>query len=207
MSGPQELNIIFRHKDTDYSINLVQGQKSDQCVQINGISYAVLGNKEKLETACKILSSVSLDSIASSQELAERMSLLEDVTLAQVRTINEVGMQTLNTKAASKTWPIPKTMKAAYEQLTEKLDEYAKENIGKGALVVQVVGVKGAEKPQTYGPLSVNNGTPVDGSTIGRTGSGAKLWAGLLSTIITKKYPQHIMMNDTLVHCKVSPFL
>ena len=58
--------------------------------------------------------------------------------------------------------------------------------------------MKGAEKPQTYGQLSVNNGTPVDGSTIGRTGSGAKLWAGLLSTIITKKYPQHITMQDTL---------
>lgn len=49
-----------------------------------------------------------------------------------------------------------------------------------------------------YGQLSVNDATPVDGSTIGRTGSGAKLWAGLLSKIVTKKYPQYIKMDDTL---------
>ncbi|MBA3721194.1 MAG: serine hydrolase [Parachlamydiaceae bacterium] len=198
MSNPQELNIGFRHKDTDYNINLVKGQKSDHYVEINGVSYAVLGDKEKLETACKILSSVSFESNSSFLDLAERLCLLEDVTHAQVRTTNDIGIQTLNTKAVSKTLPAPKTIEEAYEQLTQKLDEYAKENIGKGALLVQVVGVKGAEEPKAYGQLSVNNATPVDGNTIGRTGSGAKLWAGLLSTIITKKYPQHIKMNDTL---------
>lgn len=198
MSSPQEINIVFRHQGTDYNVNLVKGQKSDQCVEINGVSYAVLGDKEKLETACKILSSISLDSISSSQDLAERLSLVKDVTLASVKATNDVGVQILKTKATSKTWPTPKTMEEAYEQLTEKLDEYAKENIGKGALLVQVVGVKGAEEPKTYGQLSVSDTTPVDESTIGRTGSGAKLWAGLLSTIITRKYPQHIKMDDTL---------
>ena len=104
MSSPQEINISFRHRDTEYNVNLVKGQKADQCVEINGVSYDVLGDKEKLESAYKILSSISLDSISSSQDLAERLSLLEDVTLAQVKATNDVGIQVLNTKATSKTW-------------------------------------------------------------------------------------------------------
>ncbi len=45
MSGPQELHISFRHLDTGYDINLIQGEKSDHSVEINGVSYAVLGEK------------------------------------------------------------------------------------------------------------------------------------------------------------------
>lgn len=103
MSGPQELNISFRHRDTDYNVDLVKGQKSDQCVEINGVSYAILGDKKRLEAACKILSSVSLDSISSSQDLAERLSLHKDVTLVQVRKTNDIGINTLKTTSLEKT--------------------------------------------------------------------------------------------------------
>lgn len=46
MSGPQEMHIRFQHLGTDYNIDLVKGEKSDHSVKINGISYAVLGDKK-----------------------------------------------------------------------------------------------------------------------------------------------------------------
>lgn len=198
MSSPEELHVSFRHQGTDYTVDLIKGKKSDHSVKINGVIYAVLSDKEKLDTACKILSSTPLDSISSSKDLVDRLSLREDISFPQAETTNEVGIQTLSTKASSTSLPPPKTVEQAYEQFSQKLDEYAKQNIGRGALLVQVVGVKGAEKPKTYGQFSVNDVTPVDGNTIGRTGSGAKLWAGLLSVIVTKKYPQYIKMDDKL---------
>lgn len=60
-----DLHVSFRYQGINYDINLVQGPKSDQSVQINGISYTVLGDAEKLETACKILRSLSLDTVNS----------------------------------------------------------------------------------------------------------------------------------------------
>ena len=69
MSSPEQMNISFRQQGIDYHINLVQGKRSDQTVEINGITYAVLGDEEKLETACKILASfVSLDSITNEKD-------------------------------------------------------------------------------------------------------------------------------------------
>lgn len=147
MSSPEELHVSFRHQGTDYNVDLIKGGKSDHSVEVNGVTYAVLGEREKLDTACKILNSATLDSISSSKDLIDRLSLLEDISFPQAEVTNEVGIQTLNTKAASTPLPTPKTVEQAYEQLTQKLDNYAKQNIGQGALLVQVVGVKGAEKP------------------------------------------------------------
>jgi len=66
MSGPQELNISFQHLGTDYNINLVKGAKSEHSVDINGISYAVLGEQEKLVRLVNF-KSVSLESISNSK--------------------------------------------------------------------------------------------------------------------------------------------
>ena len=70
MFGPQEMNISFHHLGADYNIHLVRGGKSDHSVEISGVIYAVLGDKEKLDTACKILNSVFLDSISKDGELS-----------------------------------------------------------------------------------------------------------------------------------------
>lgn len=96
MSGPQELHISFRHLDTDYNINLLKGGKSDHSVEINGVSYAVLGEKEKLDTACKILKSVSLDSISNTEDLKGKLSVREDISFPTQK-IDDIGKETLKT--------------------------------------------------------------------------------------------------------------
>jgi CubicO group peptidase (beta-lactamase class C family) len=97
-----DLNVSFRHQGVNYDIKLVQGQKSDQSVQINGISYTVLGDAEKLETACKILRSLSLDTVSSSQDLADRLSMYKDVTFASTERIDTIGIKTLSNSLISK---------------------------------------------------------------------------------------------------------
>ncbi len=88
-------------------------------------------------------------------------------------------------------------IKNAYETLTKDLEDYASKNLKEGALLVQVVGLKEGEKPIVFGKRSVNDSDPilVNENTIGRTGSGAKLWAGLLTKVLTTKYGQYIQMR------------
>lgn len=193
MSIPEQMNISFHREGTDYHINLVQGKQSDHTLEINGITYAVLGDKEKLETACKILASVSLDAITSEKDLQGRLSFREDISFPQAQKTDEIGIGVLKTKVNS-------PLKEAYTKLAEDLEKYAKENLREGALLVQIVGIEGAEKPLVFGKRSVMDvvPVPVNESTIGRTGSGAKLWAGLLTNILTSKYSQYIKMDDGL---------
>ncbi|MCH9626370.1 MAG: hypothetical protein S4CHLAM123_15670 [Chlamydiales bacterium] len=96
MSGPQELHISFHQQDTDYDLTLVKGGKSDHSVKINGVTYAVLGNKEKLATACEILNSVSLNSISNSDDLKGRLAFREDISFPSQKA-GDVGINTLNT--------------------------------------------------------------------------------------------------------------
>lgn len=89
-------------------------------------------------------------------------------------------------------------MKEACLTFSRGLKEHASK-LGEGALLVQIVGVKGSEDPLVLGQRSVNDPTtPIDENTIGRTGSGVKLWAGLLTNILTSKYGQFIRMSDGL---------
>ncbi len=192
MSFPRELHLNFSCKGLNYNLDLAMDKKSDYSVEINGVRYAVLGESEKLNAACDILSSISLDALSTPEDLKERLFLRGDISFPQTTKTSAIATKAL--KQGLK----PITMETAYQELTQKLESYAKKQIGKGALLVQVVGIEGAEKPQLFGQLSVDDPTPVDENTIGRTGSGAKLWAGLLSTILTKKYPQQIKMDDTL---------
>ena len=98
----QDFNIKFIHQDTVYNLNLVKGEKSNHSVEINGVSYAVLGEKDKLDTACEILKSLSLDSISSSEDLKGRLSLRGDISFPQAQKTDEIGVQTLGTKLVSK---------------------------------------------------------------------------------------------------------
>lgn len=166
MSSPEQMHISFQHLGADYDINLVKGAKSDHSVKINGFSYAVLGDQERLSTACEILQSVSLESISNAEDLKRRLSTLK--------------------------------IKEAYKELTQDLSQYAKENLKKGALLVQVIGVPGSEKPIIFGNLSATSTEPVDINTVGRTGSGCKLWTALLTKIVTTKYEKYIKMDDKL---------
>ena len=106
MSGPQELHISFRHLDTDYDINLIKGEKSDFSVMINGVYYAVLGEKENLDTACKILKSVSLDSISNIEDLKDRLSVLKNISFPTQKT-DDIGIKTLKTTSLAPVLKLP----------------------------------------------------------------------------------------------------
>lgn len=199
MSAPQEMHIRFQHLGTDYNIDLVKGSPSEYSVKINGITYAVMGDQEKLEMACKILSSVSLESITNEQDLQGRLAVCGDISFPKSQKAEEIGVKVLNT--AEKPLNIQeKLLEEAYTKLKKDLKEYAKENLREGALLVQVVGINGSKEPLVFGKRSVNDviPVPVNENTIGRTGSGAKLWAGLLTNILTSKYGNYIQMNDDL---------
>ena len=194
MSGPQEMHISFQHLGTDYNIDLMKGKSSAHSVKINGVAYAVLGDEEKLETACKILASVSLDSITNEKDLQGRLSHLEDISFPQAQKTDRVGINVLQTSVKK-----PKTIEEAYQKLCNDLEVYAKKHLGEGAILVQVIGVPGSE-PILFGKRSVNDPEPilVRDDMVGRTGSGCKLWTALLTKIITTKYDKYIKMDDGL---------
>jgi hypothetical protein len=192
MSGPQEMHISFKHLGTDYNIDLVKEKPSAHSVKINGVAYAVLGDEKKLETACKILASVSLDSITNEKDLQGRLSHLEDISFPQAQKTDRVGIDVLQTSVKK-----PETIEEAYQKLCNDLEKHAVEHLKKGALLVQVIGVPGSEEnPIVFGNLSATSNVPVTKETVGRTGSGCKLWTALLTKIVTTKYPQYISMED-----------
>ena len=91
MSGPEQLHINFLQLNVDYDIDLVKGGKSDYSVKINGTTYAVLGDKEKLKTACEILNSVPLNLISNSEDLKGRLAFREDISFPAQK-VGNVGV-------------------------------------------------------------------------------------------------------------------
>lgn len=196
MSIPKEMQISFQHLGTDYNLHLVRDKESEHSVEINGISYAVSGgDKEKLDMACKILKSVSLEALTSEEDLKGRLSFKKEMPSSEKT--DEIGVETLKIKTITAK---DEALGEAYKTLKKDLKDYASKNLKEGALLVQVVGIKGAEKGLVFGKRSVNDTVPilVNENTIGRTGSGAKLWAGLLTNVLTSKYSGYIQMEDGL---------
>jgi CubicO group peptidase (beta-lactamase class C family) len=195
MNAPEKMNIRFQHLGTDYHLNLVKGGQSEHFVELNGVNYAILGDKEKLQTASNILRSLSLESITSEEDLIGRLSSHKDISFPQDQKIDKIGIDILDTKILSPT----KTIEEAYQKLCNDLEVYAKKNLGEGALLVRVIGVPGSE-PILFGKRSVNDPEPIPvrDDMVGRTGSGCKLWTALLTMIVTTKYDQYINMNDGL---------
>lgn len=107
MSGPPELHLSFRHLGIGYDLDLLRGEKSDHSVEINGVSYAVLGKKENLNTACEILQSVSLDSISSIEDLKSRLSVREDISFPTQKQISDIGIKSLKTSSLASVFKLP----------------------------------------------------------------------------------------------------
>jgi len=150
-----------------------QAVASSKTVLVNGRNYTLLGeNHAWLREKIPELSSHSSISI---ENLSSRLTIL-GATDVSVMTVEQ-----------------------AYTQLAADLESYADERLGNGALLVKVIGVKGAEDPLTFGTVAVEESTAVDERTIGRTGSGAKLWAGLLTKILERKYGRYFSLSDQLV--------
>lgn len=222
MPEPDEFRVKFQHQGSDYDLRLVKGEKSDYSVTINGVRYAVLGDKDKLKTACEILESISLNSVLSSEDLKQKLSVRKDLSFPVQKTVDvstttfqgmgaaaaaagaTALMAQVEVKGVAASRAVRETqIREAAETLSRELKEFASKTIkekglGQGALLVQVVGVKGYEQPMVFGNRSVNDPTPVDEHSVGRTGSGAKLWAGLLTKILTKKYGKRFQLSDGL---------
>lgn len=98
MTSPNQMNVSFRHLGTDYHINLVQGKKSDHTVEINGMTYAVLGDKDKLKTACEILNSIPLRDISNLEDLKGSLSKLNNLSFL-FHKANEFGVDSLRTRS------------------------------------------------------------------------------------------------------------
>lgn len=94
MSGPQELHITFNYETVHYDIYLIQDGNSDYSVTINGVKYAILGDKEKLSTACEILNSTS-SGLTSVDELQGRLTTQSNIFFPQLKKTEEVSKEVL----------------------------------------------------------------------------------------------------------------
>lgn len=104
MYSPQILNVNFEYQGKEYNISLVEGEKSEHTVKINGKTYSVIGEKEKLDTACAILKSTSLDSILDSEDLKNRLSFRGDLSFPPVKKTDGIGTRTLKTNQPFHAW-------------------------------------------------------------------------------------------------------
>lgn len=97
MSSPEQIDISFSKSGTDYHIKLVQGKKSDHSIEINGVSYDVLGEENRLKTACEILNSIpshDRNGILSSEDLKGKLSSLGNISFPSDK-VNIVAVATL----------------------------------------------------------------------------------------------------------------
>lgn len=199
MSSPNELHINFGYKGITYNLHLVKGEKSDHSVEINGTTYAVLGSKEKLQTACEILNSILLDSITSSQDLQGRLSSLKGISFPASTKIEFVSKKTLINDLNK-----PSSKKTYINTLKEELNPL----VPKGAGAVVAISQAGKE-PEfvNLGSTSVNGGTPPNEDTVALIGSGAKMFTALLSKILEEKGIIVLEENKGLMQSKLSHFM
>ena len=189
MSGPEEMHIRFQHLGTDYNIDLVKGKKADHSVEINGIAYAVLGDQEKLETACKILASVSLDAVTSEKDLLGRLSLREDISFPQAQKTDTIGTAILKKpiEGLDLASDLAETVQehmlkpTTLEQATFEAQDRLQETCPKGAgAIVMVSNLEEGAKIISGGSRTVEGGA-IDGQTAAIIGSGTKMFTSLCS--------------------------
>lgn len=94
MSSPLELRIRFSHLDTNYDIRLQRAKPSEHSIKMNGLNYTVLGDQDKVEAACKILNSLTLNDISNVNDLKGRLSQLKDISFP-TQNAHEVAKKTL----------------------------------------------------------------------------------------------------------------
>jgi len=133
MSNPQELHISFRHLDTDYDINLVRDEKAEHSVEINGVSYAILGEKNKVNAAYEILNSVI--PVSSAEDLRGRLSLLQDISFPLPQKTDDIGTETLKTASVA---PEEKTELKGIARVNQYIDALKHSDFYSGIALVAV---------------------------------------------------------------------
>ena len=90
MSGSENFRLSFSYNDEKFI--LLRSESSDrQSIKINGVNYAVLGKKQKLNDVVKLLSSISFESILSEDELKQKLSSLKGVSFPATKKTSDLG--------------------------------------------------------------------------------------------------------------------
>ncbi len=116
-----DFHVGFEYDHEKYE--LVKGEKSEHRVQINGVTYSILGPSEKMEEVSKTLNSISLASIFSTEDLKERLSSSGKIPSSSISEIKNLTKRKLPS-----TGPSPsKAEKSADGPSTTKKQFKAKE--------------------------------------------------------------------------------
>ena len=90
MSGSENFRLSFSYNDEKFI--LLRSESSDrQSIKINGVNYAVLGKKQKLNDVVKLLSLISFESILSEDELKQKLSSLKGVSFPATKKTSDLG--------------------------------------------------------------------------------------------------------------------
>lgn len=76
MSSSNDYHVNFVHQGHVYDIDLKEGITSAHKVTINGKTYAVLGSSDKIDSACQLLKSISLEAVTSAEDIKGRLAKL-----------------------------------------------------------------------------------------------------------------------------------
>jgi hypothetical protein len=192
-----DFNLKFQQAAQAYSVIFSEQDKAtSETVLVDGKHYKVEGEPEKVAWLREKLG-LSSETNISKDSLSDRILSLDVTNLDISECVDIIGVSILGTSAAVSP-DSTSEVKRAYLELKEGLEKYAKEELEAGALLVKVVGVPEAEHALSFGNLSVDSMTKVSEHTIGRTGSGAKLWGAMLAKILENKYGQYIQLDDGL---------
>jgi hypothetical protein len=133
MSSSQDFNINFNYQGQTFS--LVKGEQSTHKVEINGVTYALLGDADKLEIAYQILNSVSLDSLESKEDLKKRLSVVKDLSFPTTGKMDTTGTKTLGTRSVSTATLEPsRVLESSLESKTVSHLVHTQESLGKPSL-------------------------------------------------------------------------
>lgn len=111
MITPHDFNANFRYKGIDYNIHLSKGNKSKNSVELNGVYYKVLTDKDKLTAACEILKKATEQSslITSDEALKDKLSLVEGISFpAGAFKSSSISSKTLGVEQTDTQFPISK---------------------------------------------------------------------------------------------------
>lgn len=92
------LHLDFSHDNKSYHIDLVQGQKSDTAIVINGVAYSILTDEKQLEEVKTILSSIHQTSFLSLEDLQNRITESDNVSSNK---LHKIGVDILDLSKTS----------------------------------------------------------------------------------------------------------
>ena len=84
-----DFNINFAFAGEKYSLS--KSDSSEHLVKIKGVNYAVLGPEKNIDEVCRLLKTLSLETISSSYDLIDRLSKVENISSVFLENISTIG--------------------------------------------------------------------------------------------------------------------